>query len=90
MAPCLASDHRARAEVEDRSRGRLVQLGGGITGMIHGPRGWQLELLKGAEKHQMGLVVIGASYPGVVFGQPPISRRGRGRPADSKPGRRCE
>ena len=42
--------------------------------MIHGPSGWQLELLKGAEKHQMGLDVIGATHPGVIFGQPPISR----------------
>ena len=44
--------------------------------MIHGPRGWQLELLKGAEKYQMGLYVGGATHscPGIVFGFPPISR----------------
>ena len=34
--------------------------------MIHGPHGWQLELLKGAEKDQMGLDVIGASHPGAA------------------------
>ena len=50
--------------------------------MIHGPSGWQLELLKGAEKHhlkgaekhQMGLDVIWATHLGVIFGQPPILR----------------
>ena len=42
--------------------------------MIHEPSCWQLELLKGAEKLQMGLVFIEATHPGVVFGQPPISR----------------
>ena len=61
------------ADVQDQSRGLLVQLGGG---MIHGPRGRQLELLKGAEKHQMGLYVVRVRvmHPGVVFGQPPMSR----------------
>ena len=57
--------------MQDQSRGLLVQLGGG---MIHRPHGRQLELLKGAEKHQMGLNVIRASHPGVIFWQPPISR----------------
>ena len=42
--------------------------------MIYGPCGRQLELLKGAEKHQMGLYVIGATHTGVIFGKPPISR----------------
>ena len=36
----------ARGDVQDRSRGRLVQLGGGT---IHGSSGRQLELLKGPE-----------------------------------------
>ena len=73
MAPCLASvcHQITGTQVQDRSRAPLVQLGGG---MIHGPSGWQLELLKGAEKHQMGLDVIGATHPGVIFGQPPILR----------------
>ena len=35
------------ADVQDRSSGRLVQLGGG---MVHGPRDRQLELLECAEK----------------------------------------
>ena len=42
--------------------------------MLHGPLGRQLELLKSAEKHQMGLDVIGATHQGVIFGRPPISR----------------
>ena len=41
----------AGADLQDRSRGRLVQLGGG---RIHGPCGRQLELLKGAEKGKTG------------------------------------
>ena len=41
----------AGGDVQDRSRGRLVQLGGGT---IHEPGGRQLELLKSAEKHKTG------------------------------------
>ena len=36
----------SQVNIQDRSRGRLVQLG---DGTIHGPCGRQLELLKGAE-----------------------------------------
>ena len=54
--PSIRSQGVSGADVQDRSRGRLVQLDGG---MIHGPHGRQLELLKGAEKRQMGLNVIG-------------------------------
>ena len=32
---------------------------------------------KGAEKHQMGLNVMGATNTGVTFGLPPISRTQR-------------
>ena len=42
--------------------------------MLYGPSGRQLKLLKGAEKHQMGLYVIWATHPSVIFGQHPISR----------------
>ena len=64
----------AGGDVQDRSRGRLVQLGGGP---IHGPRGRQLELLKGAEKHKTGFHVIGATRPGGSLGGLPL--RGRKR-----------
>ena len=40
-------------------------------------RGRQLELLKGAEKRQMGLNVMGGTHPGVIVGCLPF--RGRNR-----------
>ena len=61
----------AGGDVQDRSRGRLVQLGGGT---IRGPCGWQLKLLKGAEKHKTGFHVIRATRPGGIFGRPSIAR----------------
>ena len=61
------------ADLQDGIRGLLVQLDGSMT-WIHGSSGWHFELLNGADKHQMGLYVIWASRPGVVFGQPPILR----------------
>ena len=62
------------ADLQDGIRGRLVQLDGSMT-RIHGSSGWHLELLKGADKYQMGLYVIWASRPGAVLGQPPIWRK---------------
>ena len=56
------------ADVQDK-------VGGGWYSLVaarYGPLGWQLELLKGTEKHQMGLIVIGATHQGVVFVLPPI------------------
>ena len=48
----------AGGDKQDGCRGWLVQLGGG---MVHGAPGGQLELLKRAEKHQMGLDVVRAT-----------------------------
>ena len=61
----------AGSDVQDRSRGRLVQLGGGT---IHGPCGRQLELLKSAEKHKSCFQVIGATRPAGILGGPSVLR----------------
>ena len=53
----------AGGDVQDRSKGRLIQLGGGT---IHGPCGRQLQLLKGAEKDKTGFYVITATRPGTA------------------------
>ena len=53
----------AGGDVQDRSRGRLVQLDGGT---IHVPGGGQLKLLKGAEKDKTGFYVITATRPGTA------------------------
>ena len=51
---------------------RLVQQGGG---MIHGPCGRELELLKGAKKHKTGFHVIGATdATREIFGEPSLAR----------------
>ena len=55
--------------------------------MIHRPHGRQLELLKGAEKHQMGLNVIGATHSVLVLGSLPF--RGRNRHSKNSWGRAC-
>ena len=66
------SKHKiAGGNVQDWSGGLLVQLCGG---MIHGPCGRQLELLKGAEKHKTGFHVIGATRPGGILGGPSVAR----------------
>jgi len=61
----------AGSDVQDRSRGRLVQLGGGT---IHGPCGRQLELLKSAEKHKSCFQVIEATRPAGILGGPSVLR----------------
>ena len=61
----------AGGDVRDRSRGLLVQFGGGT---IYGPRGLQLELLKSAEKHKTCFYVIGAMRPAGVLGGPSVLR----------------
>ncbi len=61
----------AGGDAEHRSRGRLVQLGGG---MMFGPCGRQLELLKGAEKYKTGFHVIVGTRPVGIFGGPSIAR----------------
>ena len=66
-----AQHKMAGGDVQDGSRGLLIQLGGGP---IHGPRGWQLELLKGAEKHKTFFDVMGATRAVGIFGGPSVSR----------------
>jgi len=61
----------AGGDVQDRSRGRLIQLGGGT---MHGPGGRQLQLLKGAEKDKTGFYVIRATRPAGMFGGPSVVR----------------
>ena len=61
----------AGGDVQDRSRGRLIQLGGGT---MHGPGGRQLQLLKGAEKDKTCFYVIRATRPAGMFGGPSVLR----------------
>ena len=61
----------AGGDVQYGSRGQLIKLGGGP---IHGPRGRQLEFLKGAEKHKTFFDVIGATRALAIFGGPSVSR----------------
>ena len=61
----------AGGDVQDRNRGRLIQLSGGT---MHGPGGRQLQLLKGAEKHKTGFYVIRATCPGLILGGPSVAR----------------
>ena len=66
------SKHKiAGGNVQDWSRGRLIQLGGGT---MHGPGGRQLQLLKGAKKDKTGLYVIRATRPAGMFGGPSVVR----------------